>query len=81
MTYVHLALFYQLWRAWGAEFAIPYYVVKAIALAMYPIGVYYYRQGDHARSVQYHCLLHGIANAANILLYSGYIDSLRVKRS
>ena len=76
MTYVHFALIYHLCRAWNAEFAIPYYAMKAISLAMYQIGVYYYRQGDHERSTQYHCLLHVIANAANIVLYTGHIDPL-----
>ena len=73
MTYVSLALMYQLYKAYSSEYMIPYYSLVFAAASMYPLGIYYYKKNKFWCSTYAHCTLHIIANIANILLYSGRI--------
>jgi hypothetical protein len=73
MAVVKGAVTYQHYYAYSAEHAVPYYTLLTAAMLFYPVGIYYYRQGDHWTSTYAHILLHVIANAGNIYLYSGKI--------
>ena len=73
MTYVRLALIYQLYRAYQYQYMEYYYSLTFIAANMYPLGIYYYKKKLLWHSTYAHCLLNIIANIANIVLYSGRI--------
>ena len=73
MTYVSLALNYQVYKAYGSQYMIPYYSIMFAAASMYPLGIYYYKKKLFWHSTYAHCALHIISNIANILLYSGRI--------
>ncbi len=73
MTYVTLALNYQLYKAYGSQYMIPYYSLMFAAVSMYHLGIYYHKKKQFWYSTYAHCGLHIIANIANILLYSGKI--------
>jgi hypothetical protein len=73
MTYVIFAMNYQLYKAYGSQYMIPYYSLMITAVSMYPLGIYYYKKKLFWYSTYAHCTLHIIANIANILLYSGRI--------
>ena len=71
MTYVLLALMYQLYKANRSEYRIQYYTLTLIAGSMYPLAIYYSRQKRYWHSTYAHCGIHVIANIGNIVLYSG----------
>jgi len=73
MTYVKLALIYQLYKACGSQYMVYYYSIMLIALSTYPLGIYYYNKNMYWHSTYLHCSLHIISNIANIVLYSGKI--------
>ena len=74
MALVKGGVVYQHYHAYSAEYAVPYYTLLTAAMLLYPIGIYYYRQGDHWTSTYVHVFLHIIANAGNIYLYSGKLS-------
>lgn len=74
MTYVIMALSYQLYRARSSQYMIPYYSMVCSAVSMYPLGIYYYKKKQYWNSTYAHCALHILANIANIILYSGWIE-------
>jgi len=73
MGVVKAAVAYQHYQAYSAEHAAPYYILLTAAMCFYPLGLYYYRMGDHWSSTYAHIILHVIANAGNLYLYSGRI--------
>jgi hypothetical protein len=73
MTYVGLALTYQTYKAYNSQYMLHYYSLTLVAMAMYPLGVYYYKKKLFWHSTYAHCVLHLISNIANIVLYSGRI--------
>jgi hypothetical protein len=73
MLYVKFALSYQLYKAYNSQYMVYYYTLIAITVAFYPLGVYYYKKKLYWKSTYSHCMLHLIANIANIVLYSGRI--------
>lgn len=74
MTYVKLALIYQLYQGSRSEYMMEYYGVMMVATMMYPISIYYYKKNNYWNSTYAHCLLHVISNIGNIVLYSGRIE-------
>lgn len=73
MTYVKLAIIYQLYKAYGSQYMVQYYLLMFLAVSMYPLGIYYYKKKLLWHSTYFHCALHIIANIANIVLYSGQL--------
>jgi hypothetical protein len=76
MGYVGFAISYQLLRALKAEMGLYYYLFTFSALLCYPAGVHFYNKKMYWASVYAHCMLHVLANVANIYLYSGQIDPM-----
>ena len=74
MVCVKISLIYQIYRAYRSQYMIQYYILVLIASSMYPLGIYYYNKKQYWHSTYAHCLLHIIANIANVILYSGRID-------
>jgi hypothetical protein len=74
MTYVKLSFIYQVYKAYRSQYMVYYYLLMFIAISMYPLGIYYYKKKMYWNSTYVHCLLHIIANIANIVLYSGLIS-------
>lgn len=70
MSYVLLALSYQLYIAYRAQYRIHFYTTTLIAGSMYPLSLYYSSKKLYWHSTYAHCALHLIAN---IFLYSGKI--------
>ncbi len=66
-------LFDKIIRAIGAEYALLYYLTTLTSIYFFYIDVYYYNKRNYWYSTYAHCMLHLIANIANIILYSGYI--------
>jgi len=64
---------YQLYKAYKSQYMIQYYALMVIAVSFYQLGVYYYKKKLYWKSTYSHCMLHLIANIANIVLYSGRI--------
>lgn len=77
MSYVSLAISYQLLRARNAEMGFYYYLFTFSALLCYPFGVNFYNKKMYWASVYAHCMLHVFANVANVYLYSGHIVPVR----
>jgi len=73
ITYVHGALAYQLFRAYGAQYATLHYITIAISVACYLLSNRYLRTDQIWLSTYLHAMLHIIANIACIILYSGHI--------
>jgi len=69
MTYVNLALMYQIYVAYWSHCMIQYYSLVTLAISMYILGVYFYKRKLYWYSTYAHCGLHIIANIANIVLY------------
>lgn len=73
MSVVGLSLSYQLFRSIGAQRASLHYLLMAVSLACYPVGIFFYNIGDYWTSTYIHSALHIIANISNMTLYSGDI--------
>jgi hypothetical protein len=73
MTFVKIALVYELIRAYEAEYSRIYYSLLFIGICFYYIGIYCDRQKLYWYSTYSHCLLHIFGNIAKIILYSGII--------
>lgn len=80
MAYVKLCILYNMFRAYNAEYQNKYYIILFISMLCYPISNYYYRKQRLWASTFWHCLLHIFANIANIILYSGNIDSITTNK-
>ena len=65
-----IMLIYQCYMGYNLRWAVPHYFIIFTAAGLYPIGVYYHSIGETWLSVYVHCILHILANAANIVLYS-----------
>jgi hypothetical protein len=73
MSYVHLALMYQLYKAYRSQYMLQYYTITLIGVGFYILGIYYYKKKLYWHSTYAHCALHIISNIANFVLYSGKI--------
>jgi hypothetical protein len=73
MSYVKMAFIYQVYKAYGSQYMVYYYLLMFVAVSMYPLGIYYYKKQLFWHSTYVHCILHIIANIANLVLYSGRI--------
>jgi hypothetical protein len=74
MTYVKMSFIYQVYKAYGSQYMVYYYLLMFVAVSMYPLGIYYYKKKLFWHSTYVHCILHIIANIANLVLYSGRIE-------
>jgi len=68
ITFVCIALIYQLYKAKNYENAIGYYIFTILSCVLFPIGVYYAKTSP-ALSTFYHGMIHIFGNVANIILY------------
>ena len=73
MTYVKLAICFQLYKAYRSQYMIQYYTIMLLAASFYQLGIYYYKKKLYWHSTYAHCGLHVISNIGNIVLYSGRI--------
>lgn len=73
MFVVQVTLWYSVYRAWGSENMIPYYLLKSFAIGVFLVGLVMYQKRRLYLSTYCHCSLHIIANISNIVLYSGEI--------
>ena len=71
MGVVKSVLLYQLYTAYGSPYMMQYYSLTGAAVGVYGLGVYYYKKNLHWHSTYAHCLLHIVANIANVILYYG----------
>jgi hypothetical protein len=83
MGYVASALIYQNYHAYHAyhayyymmnldqSFALLYLALMLFSIGCYPVSVYLYKKKDIWGSTYVHCLLHVVANIANVVLYNG----------
>ena len=69
--YVQFALWYQVYRAAKAQNAMAYYVLTFSGVAFFPLGSYL--SASPWSSALCHGMIHILANAANICLYSGAV--------
>ena len=78
MGYVTCAVIYQNYRAYymTSEIVWWYYFFMFLGVICYPVSVYLYKKKDLWGSTYVHCLLHVVANIANVLLYSGGCNSV-----
>jgi hypothetical protein len=76
MTYVKMALLYQLYKAYRSPYMVQYYTLIFFAVSMYPLGMYYYRKKQYWYSTYLHCALHIIANIANMVLYQRISETI-----
>lgn len=81
MVTVISAFIYQNYMAYNSEYANIYYTISFFSVASYPIGIYYYNKKYYWESTYAHMMLHILANIANIVLYSGYIQALEVQKA
>ena len=56
--------------AYTFTYARIYYITVSMALALYPISIYYYNKKQYWYSTYAHCMVHIIANVSNFILYS-----------
>ena len=87
MSYVAAALTYQNYRAYhllspsspSSSSQLPalltYYTLMGIGIGCYPLSVHLYKKKDIWSSTYVHCLVHVLANIANVVLYSGIRNS------
>ena len=78
MTYVKLALCYQIIRGYKSVYFNLYCIVLSCSLFSYMLGIYFYKKRQLWKSTYSHCMLHILANIATIILYKGL---LRIKKS
>ena len=78
MSYVACALIYQNYRAYhllSSPSQMPalltYYTLMGIGMMCYSLSVHLYKKKDIWSSTYVHCLVHVLANIANVVLYSG----------
>lgn len=71
MGYVACALIYQNYRAYYMLWSYWYYMLMILSMGCYPVSIYLYKKKDIWGSTFVHCLLHIVANIANMVLYYG----------
>jgi hypothetical protein len=76
MLVVKLTGLYQLYRAYGAQYMKPYYLLFACGLVSYYMGCRYYEESTYHISCYCHMGVHIFVGISNIILYSGYIPPL-----
>lgn len=77
MSYVACALIYQNYRAYhllSSPSQMPalltYYTLMGVGMMCYSLSVHLYKKKDIWSSTYVHCLVHLLANTANVLLYN-----------
>jgi len=73
MGWVQLALWYQVYRAVGAENMVPFYVIMAFAVASFPVGVYFHGRREVWLCTLCHGVVHILGNVGNMTLYAGTV--------
>lgn len=76
IVYVHLAMIYQIVRAYKAQNATAYYAILAFGVSFFPIGVFYHKRGDTWLSTLCHGQVHIFGNISNFVLYAGYVRTI-----
>jgi hypothetical protein len=71
IIYVHTALVYQIVKAYNMQNAKEYYMILAIGVAFYPIGVYFHSHKKLWLSTICHSQIHIFGNISNFVLYMG----------
>lgn len=66
---VQCALWYQVYRAFGAQYQVEYYGITLLSMLFGCFGILY--RHDPWTSTLFHTSLHVLANLANMVLYSG----------
>ena len=74
ISYVMGSLLFHMWKASSASNRVPYFIVKLMAMACYPIGCYYQNRNLSWAGCFWHGGIHILGNVANIILYCGEID-------
>lgn len=78
IVFVQVALWYQVYRAYGADNRDWYYSITGIGMCCYLVGVYCKQVHKSTwASTLCHCLVHILGNAANIALYVGHIPAVK----
>jgi hypothetical protein len=72
---VHTSIGYQHYMAYHAKYANLHFVIYLTAAIFFPISIYFYNKKQYYLYTFTHMTLHILSNAANIILYSGYINS------
>jgi hypothetical protein len=72
---VHTSIGYQHYMAYNAKYANLHFVIYLTAAIFFPISIYYYNKKNYWLATFLHMTLHILSNSANIILYSGYINS------
>ena len=70
---VKCCVLYQTYLAYNAEYASLYYPMFLIGFMLYPLGHYFFNQGNKWLSVYSHMTLHIFAAMVSCLLYLGDI--------
>jgi hypothetical protein len=73
MAYVKCAVLYQFYRAYYSQNVTYFYLLSALGIYFYILGINYHKKNLLWHSTYAHCMLHIVGNIANIILYSGYI--------
>jgi len=71
--YVHVALFYQIYRAYGSENMLAYYAILVFGVLFFPVGVYFTDISPWI-STLLHGMVHIIGNISNMVLYRGHVN-------
>ena len=77
MSYVACALIYQTYRAYHllsssqSQALLAYYTLTGVGMMCYCLSLHLYKKKDIWGSTYVHCLVHVLANIANVVLYSG----------
>lgn len=83
MSYVACALIYQTYRAYHllssssssqSQALLAYYTLTGVGMMCYFLSLHLYKKKDIWSSTYVHCLVHVLANIANVVLYSGIRD-------
>jgi hypothetical protein len=71
---VQIALWFQCYRVWNAEYSLLYYGITGAGITCFIVGLLsYYHWRSYGISTATHCMLHILANLANLIVYSGKI--------
>ena len=74
---VQLVFWWQLYRAWGAQYAAPFYALSAAGVALYALTLFFeHRKKWFWASTLCHGGVHFFGNLANVVLYSGSVRPL-----
>jgi hypothetical protein len=73
IIYVQYGLWYQIYRAYSAENAIPYYIILFTAVSCFPLSWYFHKNKQPWKGTFIHSMVHIIGNISNMVLYSGRV--------